>query len=221
MLAGADGFSAVASISSNYAYRGYSKSDNSPTARINVDYGHGSGVYGGLWISRVDFNDVGYSDRSNVEFYPYLGFAYSLAADWHVEASLARYAFDGLIFGRYSDYNEYSAALNFRDLLTVKLNFADNGYHRGGAILNGEVTGRYPILANLDISAGIAYNYVDVSLADSALYWNLGLTWHYKHVALDVRYVDFAEIPTSSSHDLGPSLADLKQNFLGSVSIGF
>lgn len=220
-MAWADGFSAIANVSSSYPYRGYSKSDNGPTGRVNVDYSHRSGWFGGLWVARVDFGDGGYRDRSNVEFYPYLGFGFQLAEDWHMEATVARYAFDGLVFGQYSDYNEYSAALHYRDWLTAKLDFADDGYHRGGSILNGEISGRYPVTVNLAVSAGIAYNHIDVSLAESALYWNLGLTWYFKHVALDVRYVDAVELPTPSSHRAGPSLPELKQNFVGTLSVGF
>jgi len=220
-ISGAEGFSAVASVSSNYAYRGYSKSNNGPIGQLNLDYGHRSGWFVGTWLSRVDFADSGYPDRSNIEIYPYLGYGTKLAEDWHLEASLSRYVFDGLIFGQYSDYNEYKLGAHWRDLLSVKLSFSDDGYHRGGAIVNGEVTGRYPIMANLSVSGGVAYNHIEVSLAESALYWNLGLTWYFKYGAVDIRYVDTAEIPTPSAAEAGPALPDLLQNFMGSVSIGF
>jgi uncharacterized protein (TIGR02001 family) len=217
----ADGFSAVASVSSSYPYRGYSKSDNSPTARLNLDYGHSSGGFAGVWVARVDFGDQGYRDRSNVEIYPYLGYGFKLAEGWRLEFAAARYVFDGRIFGKFSDYNEYRAGLHVSDWLTAKVDFADDGYHRGGAILGGEVSGRYPVTANLAASAGLAYNHIDVSLAESALYWNLGLTWYYQFAALDVRYVDAVELPTPSARHYGPSLPDLKQNFVVSLSVGF
>ena len=217
----AEGFSAVVSAASNYAYRGYSKSANSWTARANLDYSHRSGWFVGGWVARVDFGDAGYPDRSNVEFYPYAGLGFTLSRDWRGEIAVARYVFDGRIFGQYSDYNEYSAALHYSDWLTVKLNFSDDGYHRGGSILDGEIVGRYPLMANLSASAGIGYNHIDVSLSESALYWNLGLTWYFKYAALDVRYVDSADVPSSSAKGDEPTLPGLRQNFMATVSVGF
>jgi len=217
----AEGFSAVASVSSNYPYRGYSKSDNGPSARANLDYGHRSGWFAGAWVAWVDFGDGGYRDRSNVEFYPYLGYGFKLAENWRAEVSVSRYLFDGRIFGQFSDYNEYSAALHFSDWLTAKVDFADDGYHRGGTLLNGEISGRYPVMANLAASAGIGYNHADVSLTDSALYWNLGLTWFFKYAAVDIRYADAIDLPASSAKTDGPSLPELRQNFVFSLSAGF
>ena len=208
-------------MSSSYPYRGYSKSDNGPSARANLDYSHASGWFAGAWVARVDFGDQGYPDRSNVEFYPYLGFGFKLSERFRLELAAARYLFDGRIFGKSSDYNEYRAELHCSDWLTAKLEFADNGYQRGGAIVNGELSGRYPVTANLSASAGIAYNYVNVDLAESALYWNLGLTWYFPYAALDLRYVDAAELPTPDGKHDGPSLPDLKQNFMLTLSAGF
>jgi uncharacterized protein (TIGR02001 family) len=221
MVAGADGFSAVASVSSSYPYRGYSKSDNGPAARVNLDYSHRSGWFAGVWVRQVDFGDHGYSDRSNVEFYPYLGLGFKLAGRWRMELAAARYVFDGRIFGQSSDYNEYRAEFRFSDLFAAKLEFADDGYHRGGTLLNGDISGRYPLTANLTASAGIAYNHVNVSLTESALYWNLGLTWYHRYFAVDLRYVDAVELPSSAAKAGGPSLPDLRQNFVVTLSAGF
>jgi uncharacterized protein (TIGR02001 family) len=220
----ADGFSAITSVSSSFPYRGYSKSDNGPTARANLDYSHRSGWFVGTTVARVDFGDRNYRNRANVEFYPYVGFGFEPTDRLRLEASVARYVFDGPIFGRPSDYNEYRAEIRYSDWLGVKLEFADDGYHRGGTILNSEVTARFPLTANLAASAGIAYNYADISLINSALYWNLGLTWFYRFLALDIRYADDAVLQTSApsySSYYRASLPDLRQNFVFSLSAGF
>jgi uncharacterized protein (TIGR02001 family) len=220
-LARAEGFSAVASVASSYPYRGYSKSDNGPTVRASLDYSHRSGGFAGVWVGWVNFGDSGYANRSDVEFYPYLGFGFAPAGGLRVEVSVARYVFNGYIFGRPSDYNEYSAALQLGDWLTARLNASNDGYGRGGSIVDGELSGRYPLTANLSASAGIGYNHATASLAESALYWNLGLTWFFRRAALDVRYVDAAELPPPSSGRQDASLPDLRQNFVLSVTVGF
>jgi uncharacterized protein (TIGR02001 family) len=221
-----EGFSATASVASDYAYRGYSKSNNSLTAKASVDYSHRSGWFVGGWAQRVDFGDSGYPNRSNVEFYPYAGYGFGLGNGLRGEVSVARYVFDGDIFGEYSDYNEYSAALHVSDWLSMRLNFSNDGYHRGGSILNGEVSGHYPLTADLAASAGVGYNSVNVSIAESTLYWNIGVTWYFKYLALDIRYVDTADIPAHAglpptSYTYTHTLPDLKQNFMGTLSVGF
>jgi uncharacterized protein (TIGR02001 family) len=220
----ADGFSAMTSVSSSYPYRGYSKSDNGPTARANLDYSHRSGWFAGTWAARVDFGDRRYRDRANIEFYPYVGFGFAPAERLRLEASVARYVFDGPIFGRPSDYNEYRAEIRYSDWLSAKFEFADDGYHRGGTILNSEISARYPLTANVSASAGIAYNHANISLINSALHWNLGLTWFYRFLALDIRYVDDAALPTPTPSYSGyyrASLPELRQNFVFTLSAGF
>ena len=216
-----EGFGALATFSSNYFYRGYSKSDNQPTVRANIDYAHGSGLFVGSWVSWVNFGDKGYSDRTNIEIYPYLGFNLKMFEHWRIETELARYLYDGQIMGRFSDYNEYSAALHYSDLLSVRFDFANDAYHRGAGDVNLAITGRYPVFADWEVSGGLGYNDAIPALEYNTLYWNLGVTWFFfKHCALDVRYVDAAEV-SADSRDNALYLPELKQNFMVALSVGF
>jgi uncharacterized protein (TIGR02001 family) len=183
-----------------------------------LDYNHHSGVFAGLWLSRVDFADP-LASRADIEFYPYVGYGFRLAEDWRMDISVARYLFDGRIFGQESDYNEYSAGLHFRDLLSVRLNVADDGYHRGGTLFNGELSGRYPLALDWIASAGIGYNRASVALIESTVYWNVGLTGYYRHFAVDLRYVDSVDVAAATSSV--PTIPELGEKFIGSVSVGF
>ena len=216
----AEGFSALISGTSNYVYRGYSKSGNAPTVKANLDYGHPSGVYGGMWIARVDFEDKRYADRSNIEFYPYVGYSYKLADQWRLEGSVARYIYDGRLFGKGSDYNEYSASVHYSDTLTARLDFANDAYNRGGVTLNYEVSGRYPLWKSLGISAGLGLNQASDVLGYDWLYWNAGISWFFKYGALDLRYVDTAELSSSEGRG-GLDFPGLKYRFVFSLTIGF
>lgn len=216
----ADGFGAIAQFSSNYVYRGYSKSDNNPIYRVNADYSHPIGLFGGLWLSRVDFGDKQSRNRSNLEIYPYLGYHYAITQDWHLEATFSRYFFSGWIAGKPSDYNEYGASIHYRDWISARVDFADNTYNRGGSATNLEITGRYPLTSFLRASAGIGYNNATPALEYTTLYWNLGVTLFYRHAALDVRYVDVYDLATSHNPN-SLVLPDLNQNFMVSLSLGF
>ncbi len=213
-------FSAVISVSSNYYYRGYSKSAGGPTVRGNMDYQPAGWFYLGSWISRVDFGDREFANHSNVEFYPYLGLNFNLSDDWRLEASAARYLYDGKLFGKNSDYNEYSIAVHFRDLATVRVDFAPDLYNRGGGARNYEISGRYPILEKLVVSAGLGYNDASAVLEYDAWYWNAGITWFFTYGALDLRYVDQSETSPSSNPN-AIDLPDLGNRFVFSLTAGF
>lgn len=231
----ANRLSAVVSASTNYFYRGYSKTGNEPSGRINVDYEHQSGVYLGTWISRVKFNNNRLSDLPNLEFYPYLGFNFKLAENWRSEVLVSRYLYDGKFYGRSLDYTEYGWQVHFSDLLTFSTAFANNAYNRGQDAWNYEATGRYPLLQNLELSAAVGYNNAS-PLAYSAngrlyetgnppnkyqtLYWNIGASWYIKNWALDFRYVD-ASYNSFNNVNARTSLAPLNTHFVFTVSVGF
>lgn len=213
-------YSALATISNIYFYRGYSKSGDGPSIRLYADYNHTSGFYAQTWISWVSFEDKGFADRANLEFYPSLGFSYEWDEKWRLDAAFSYYLYDGRLFGTSPDYAEYSALMHFRDLFTVRIDFSDNYYNSGLTALNYAMTGRYPIAANLQASAGLGYNDADRLLEYNNLYWNLGITWFFKYGALDFRYLD--AVHTSTLHGSQRLvLPDLSDNFAISFSVGF
>jgi uncharacterized protein (TIGR02001 family) len=75
-------------FSTNYVFRGYSKSDGHPVGRANLDYEHSSGFYLGTWVSSVDFGDDGFDDKANVEMTPYIGWSFPISDDWVPGASV-------------------------------------------------------------------------------------------------------------------------------------
>lgn len=58
------------SIASDYRYQGVSNSDTNPVVQGSIYIWRPDGYYGGLWLSRVDFNDPG---ATNFEVDTYLG----------------------------------------------------------------------------------------------------------------------------------------------------
>lgn len=219
----ADELSALLMFTTNYFYRGYSKSGNDPTVRANADYDaqfDEARAFIGTWVSRIDFEDAGYPDRADVEFYPYLGVNLKLADDWYGDVSVSRYLFVGKLFGRYSDYNEYGMSLHYRDLLSLRADIADDLYHRGHAGMNFEVSGRYPITEAVEVSAGLGYFGGKPAVEYNAMYWNLGFTWFLKYASLDLRYVDFAHSAPSVDPDT-VVIPELTGRFVLSLSAGF
>lgn len=86
--------------------------------------------------------------------------------------------------------------------------------------MNYEVSGRYPLWKSLGISAGLGLNQASYVLGYDWLYWNAGISWFFKYGALDLRYVDTAEL-TSSEGRGGLDFTEFKYRFVFSLTVGF
>ena len=68
----ADSFSANASVTNNYIWRGLTQTTNEPAIQGGIDYGHDSGFYVGTWVSNVQYAS---DDVYSYEHDMYLGFS--------------------------------------------------------------------------------------------------------------------------------------------------
>jgi uncharacterized protein (TIGR02001 family) len=214
-------FNSTLTASTDYLWRGYSKTSGNFALQTNLDYEHASGGYLGISVSNVDFDDHDFNDPAKVELTPYLGWAFQLSDDWRFDAQWSRYFYDGDIFGHRSDYNEFYLLFHYRDIFTARASFSEDFYNQGHAASDFELTGRYPITDSLEFSTGIGYSQVEKILEYDNLYWNVGLTYYYKFVALDLRYLDAAhmteEVENQWTYD--PEVIDT--SFVFSISLGF
>lgn len=209
----------------NYVGRGYTKTNNDFAIQGNVDYQHSSGIYLGASASNVNFGDREFNDSSRVEFTPYLGYTHKLADNWRVDMQWTRYLYDGKIFGRQVDYNEFYLFLHYCDMLTLRASVSDNFYNQNKVTSDYELTGRYPVTDYLEVSSGVGYSRVEEVLEYDYLYWNTGITGHYKFFSADLRYMHAFEATTEELPE-GPNSWQFKPEILHativfSLSMGF
>ena len=176
----------------NYTWRGFTKSANKPALQANIDYEHSSGLYVGASASTVNFGDRGFSDRSNVEITPYLGWSVEVEDDWRIDLQIQRYIYDGKIFNNESDYNELYVLVHYRDVLTTRISFSPDYYDREQPAADFGLTGRFPVTENVNFSAGAGYSLARDVLEYDYLYWNAGISWYHPYGALDLRYAQSA-----------------------------
>ena len=220
-------FSGTVTYATDYIWHGYSKSDGNGVFQANLDYQHRSGLFGGLWVSQVDFGDdrvVVRGDRlfenvAEVEFIPYLGLKFTLSEDWHGDVHWRRYIYDGDFFGSPGDYNEFSASVSYRDLLTASVGVTDDGYGRGGIYGDYELLGQFPVTDLIEFSAKVGYVQSREALNFDYLYWDAGLAFYYQFVGLDFRYFNSARFNRKDETQEG--FAAVKPTFVFSVSLGF
>ena len=217
-------YSMLLQFTSNYVYRGYSKSNNAPAFQGNIDYEHPLGFFIGTWVSQVDFGDRHYKDRANIEANPYVGVNLGLSENWRFDTTLAGYLYDGKVYGHEADYGEINALLHFRDLLTARFGASYDAYGRGRSTLDYEINMRYPVTDTVEVSGGLGYEDANTVLTYSYVYWNIGVGWFlYKHAALALRYYDahgFDE-PKGGAANTRFEPPRISNHVVFSISIGF
>ncbi len=210
---------------SNYVWRGYSKSDGKFAFQVNFDYEHASGFYMGTSASTVDFGDQGYDEPARFEITPYLGWNFNIVEDWRLDFQWTRYFYDGKLFGEFSDYNEFYWLVHYSDIFTGRISFSEDYYSRGHAAGDFELTGRYPLSDWLEFSGGTGYSLTKDTLEYDYLYWNAGLSIYMKYAVMDLRYKDAwhtVKTVTGSGYNGRAQYPEaIGATFVFSISVGF
>jgi uncharacterized protein (TIGR02001 family) len=221
-------FHATLTGTTNNVGRWFTKSDNDFALLANIDYEHSSGLYLGSSVSNIDFetktNEIE-SEAAHVEIIPYLGWSFNLSNAWRLDTQWSRYLYDGNVFGHPADYNEFYLFLHYQDMFTGRISFAEDYYGLGSYAIDYELTGRYPLTDDLELSASFGYSQTKAVLGSDYPYWNAGFTYYYKFVSLDFRYMDATETSIDQAvaekkHELyDPPL--IGATFVFSISAGF
>ena len=209
---------ALARVSSNYLYHGYTKSDDHAVVQAHAGVSHPSGIYAGMWLSQLDFGGA------QVELIPYVGAQTTVAGDFRFDAVLSGYVYDAKVFADDADYVETSASIDWRGLLSARISVAFDNYGGGHTTAAGELKGRYPVTDVLDITSGVGVDELAAVTAYDVIYWNLGLSYYLgKHVVADLRYVDnvYMNEVHSAATKSRFSAAEVSGRAVLSISIGF
>jgi uncharacterized protein (TIGR02001 family) len=209
---------ALARFTSNYLYRGYTKSADHGVAQAHIGASHRSGVYGGTWLSQVDFGGAEF------ELIPYVGVQRRFGDDVQLDGVLSGYLYESPVFGRNANYSEVTVSADWRGLVTGRLSVAYDSYGSGHSSATGEFTGRYPVSDVLEITGGAGFSeMVDVTGYD-VMFWSIGLRYFLGgHVVVDMRYVD--NVHLTEAHDVQAGLrfeqAEVSGRAVLSISIGY
>ncbi len=214
-------FHATLIAKTDYFWRGYSKTSGNYALQANLDYEHSSGGYLGISVSNIDFDDDDFADSAHVEITPYMGWTFELSDEWRFDAQWTRYFYDGDIFGHSSDYNEFYFFLHYNDIFTARASFSEDFYNQDHTASDYGLTGRYPITDSFEFSTSIGYSQVEQILEYDNLYWNIGLTYYYKFIALDLRYLDAKHITEEIKNQWEYDPEVLEPSISFSISVGF
>lgn len=181
--------SANLAVTSDYVFRGYTQSGEDPAVQGGLDWADSSGWYVGAWASSIDF---GPGDDASMEVDIYGGYTWE-ANDVSYDVGLLYYAYPGADSSSGYDFIEAYAGLGL-DLAAVSLsgavhytpdNFGETGtgWHMTGGLSSG-------LTDTLSIDANVGFSQVTEDFGEDYLDWNLGLSYSFSRLAVDLRYHD-------------------------------
>ena len=201
IIVGLMGFSAAAeaqehpavswnlAVTSDYVFRGYTQTGEDAAVQGGVDWADPSGWYLGSWASKIDF---GPGDDASIEVDLYGGYTWEVN-DVSYDLGFIYYGYPGADSESGYDFIEAYLSLGY-ELEAVSLSAAvhftpDNfGETGNGWYVTGGL-GR-SLSDSLSVDANIGFSQVTPDFGEDYLDWNLGLSYSFSRLALDLRYHD-------------------------------
>ena len=189
--AGQDGssLSANLAVTTDYVFRGYTQTSEDFAVQAGVDWEGGGGWNFGVWGSNLDF---GAGDSASAEVDLYGGYSWQVN-NVSLSAGFIYYAYPGADSDPGYDFIEGYAGLGY-DFEAVSLSAAlhftpDNFGETGtGWYLTGGLASA--LSDALSVDANIGFSQVTPDFGEDYLDWNLGLSYSFSLLALDLRYHD-------------------------------
>ncbi|MBX9606054.1 MAG: hypothetical protein K2Y51_07505 [Gammaproteobacteria bacterium] len=209
---------ALLRFATSYVYHGYDKSDGHPVTQAHAGVVDDRGVYGGLWLTQLDFGGA------QLEAIPYVGAQRQLAPDLRLDAVLSGYIYDANVFGRNADYSEVSLALDWRRLLGARVAAAFDSYGGAATTPSAELTARYPLTDVCDLVASAGFDNLARATSYDVGWWSAGARYFIGRYLvaelryLDQRYVNEIHLPQGESRFAAAEIGPRAQF---SLSVGF
>lgn len=192
-------FTAGATLTSDYRFRGVSNSNRDAAFQAWGQYDHASGFFGNIWLSTIDFQDE-FTYDSSIEIDATVGYTHSFGentsgtikavyywyADADTPAAAPDYDYFDLILGVSHDFGDVGVT---GEVAWSPDNFAESG---DAIALSGGVA--YPIMDSflffedgLEASAHAGYQWLDGS--GDYFFYDIGATASWGIISVDVRWV--------------------------------
>lgn len=206
-------FSGVATIASEYIYRGQALSNHEPAISAGIDYQHDSGLFGGIWGSTIELeNPFG---RRDTELDVYLGYQHDLDGPWSLTATVIRYGYPGHTGARDYAHNELMLAATWNDRYTLEFAYTDDIYGFDRPARHWGLRGEWPVAGYWMVSTGIGMSDLTAVNTDRYIYWDAGASIRWDRFTGDLRWHDNETIRGRFSNWSAGS------RLVASVSIGF
>lgn len=190
-LAAASDLNAVATLTSEYIYRGLALSDGDPALQFGVDYEHDSGIFVGAWASTIDLSSR--FGQRDVELDFYAGFNYAAKTSWQASLAVLRYTYPGETGSHSYAYNELLLAGSVGEHVSFELGYTNDLYGLERIGRHWEVRTEWPVSGTWMFGAALGGNDLsDLSDLNTPHYfhWDIGASARLSRFTFDLRWYD-------------------------------
>ena len=185
-IAAASEFSGVATLTSEYIYRGLEMSEGDPALQLGLDYEHDSGLFVGVWASTIDIRTAMGSRDTELDYYA--GFHYAATSPLTATVTLLRYSYPGQTGMHRYDYAEVLVNATWRDRYSMELGYTSNLYGLDRIGRHWELRTEWPVANAWVISAALGGNDMSDASVSPYLHWNVGASTRLSRLTLDLRW---------------------------------
>lgn len=202
-----------ASLTTDYVYRGVTRSDGHSAIQLGGDVSFDAGFYAGIWGSTVDIGN-NLTRQRDTEINYYVGYSHQISGRWTIAGTVVSYQFPGAFGALDYDHEEYSVSLNFNDQWWFEYAQAPDYYNAGVRAHNYELFAEWPLPHQISLSAGIGHFDVGEFSGESYSFWQLGVSRPFGPLDIDLRYHDTSRwVPRVSSPDRADARLALTARF--------
>ena len=186
--AAASELNAIATLTSEYIYRGLALSDGDPALQFGVDYEHDSGLFVGAWASTIDLSSR--FGQRDVELDFYAGFNYAAKKSWQTSLTVLRYTYPGETGSHSYAYNELLLAASVGEHFSLELGYTNDLYGLDRIGRHWEVRTEWPVSGAWMIGAALGGNDMSDLGAPHYLHWDVGASARLSRFTFDLRWYD-------------------------------
>jgi uncharacterized protein (TIGR02001 family) len=188
-------FSGNVALTTDYAFRGISQTDENPAIQGGFNVNHASGLYAGVWGSNVDFNEdeTGGVDGATLEVDVFGGFASKFGdSELGYDVGVIGYLYPGADGDRNYDYAEIYAGLTYK-VFSAKYYYSNEFFAETGNAGYFDLTANVPLANDFGFIAHVGRQNID----DNTLFgapdytdFRIGVNKKLAGFGFDLSYVD-------------------------------
>lgn len=205
--------SGIATLTSEYIYRGLAMSDGDPAIQLGLDYEHDSGLFIGAWASTIDITTV--FGQRDVELDFYAGYHYSSESPVSATLTVLRYTYPDQSGAHSYDYNEILIAATWQERYSIEYGYTNDLFGLDVVADHWELRSEWPVANAWVIGASLGGNDMSDAGVSRYLHWDVGVSARFSRLSFDFRWYD-NEQPDGF---LGPQSAN--SQFVVSISAAF
>ncbi len=184
----ASGLTGVASLTSEYIYRGLAQSDGNPAVQFGLDYEFDAGIFVGAWASTIDLRSA--MGHREIELDYYLGYHYESTAPLTATLTLLRYTYPGQTGSHSYDHNELLLGATWRERYSIEYGYTNDLFGLDRIGRHWELRSEWPVANAWVVSAALGRNDLSDIDVSKYLHWDLGASARIERLVLDLRWYD-------------------------------